>query len=145
MFHPVSNITLSFITFLVLVDVVLIVRFSSLVAGYISGGRMQRRLVVSLWLSGWFKLTERIQRGEVPFIGRAFVGFSILWVSFLLVNVVNNNAHVTWQVLVNVVAGVTALAGRCRLERLRSHSAMGYLLVGINVFAGAAAVTLSYR
>ena len=127
---------------LTLVALLAIMRFRSLAAGYCAADGIYSRGMVSLWLSGWFKFTERVQRGEVPIAGRLFVIFAIGWL--MSGSLLSRSAETTtiWQVGVSFMAGVVTLFARCSPTLMRGRSRFARSVSAVHLAAGIVTLTL---
>lgn len=135
-----SNVWLT--SLLILIALLASIRFRLLVTGYSAVDVIKSRGAVSLWLSGWFKFTERVQRGEVPIAGRLFVIFAIAWLmsgAFLSRSV---DTATVWQSAVGFVVGAITLFARCSPTLVRGRSRLARSVSVVHIVAGVATLTL---
>jgi len=122
--------------------VIVIAGFRRLVSGHMSVGGFHTGGTVSIWLSGWFKFTERVQRGEVSIGSRVFVLFAIAWlIAGALMNR-STESVMGWQVAVSFAIGLVSLVIRCSPSLMENRRVIARVLTVIHVAGGVTTLAL---
>ena len=128
-----------FVVLWAMVILVIVVCSRLLVAGFGSSTDARLGGAFSLWLSGWFKLTERIQRGESALGGWVFLMFFVGWSSFAAVELGRSDVSIDSPLLALGTIGLVTFFFRCipvlnrQSDQLTRFAWMLHVVVGATV------------
>jgi hypothetical protein len=128
---------------IVVVTVVVVSKSRMLVEGFRSTNISPPNRAVSIWLSGWFKLTERIQRGEHARGGWIFVLYAVSWMLTLAVKLGSTAGSNMISPLILTVAGFATFFIRCIPTLNRRNQLLARLAQTAHLIVGVLAIFLS--
>ena len=136
------TISTLFTSTLIFAFLVVTLRFRSFVNGFSVSNHVQISGTVSIWLSGWFKFTERVQRGEVPIAGRLFVVFTLAWLALSAYLSQSAGGDIVLQSAASFVFGLVTLIVRCSPTLIRGRGWFARGVSAVHVVAGIVTLTL---